>query len=104
MSGDHDHGHGAHASIGSDEVSEFEILELAVRELSIEKGLFSQEDHRRFGEWADNVGPHHGSTLVAKAWTDPDFKARLLADGTEACKEGGIDWRDPPGEGTPRAP
>jgi thiocyanate hydrolase subunit gamma len=101
LSGDHDHDHGAHAPIGSDEVSEFEILELAVRELSIEKGLFSQEDHRRFAEWADNVGPHGGSKLVAKAWTDPEFKARLLADGTEACKEVGIDWRDPTGEGTP---
>ena len=98
----HDHGHDPHAAIqASDQVSEFEILEKAVRELAIEKGLFSEEDHRRFSEWAESIGPSRGSKLVAKAWTDPDFKARLLADGTEACKEVGIDWRDPTGTGTP---
>ncbi len=72
-----------------------------MRELAIEKGLFSEEDHRRFSEWAESLGPSGGSKLVAKAWTDPEFKARLLADGTEACKEVGIDWLDPTGVGTP---
>ena len=73
----------------------------AVRELAIEHGLFSAEDHRRFSEWAESIGPAGGSRLVAKAWVDPEFKARLLADGTEACKEVGIDWNDPTGTGTP---
>ncbi len=51
----HDHDHGAHDPIeASDQVSEFEILERAVRELAIEKGLFSAEDHRRFSEWAES--------------------------------------------------
>lgn len=85
----------------ADEISEFEVLETAVRELAIEKGLFSAEDHRRFLEWAQSIGPHGGSRLVAKAWVDPEFKQRLLADGTKACKEVGIDWRDPTGNGTP---
>lgn len=98
----HDHDHGAHDPIqASDRVSEFEILERAVRELAIEKGLFSEEDHRRFSEWAESLGPSGGSKLVARAWTDPEFKALLLADGTEACKEVGIDWLDPTGVGTP---
>jgi thiocyanate hydrolase subunit gamma len=98
----HDHDHGAHEPIeASESVSEFEILERAVRELAIEKGLFSEEDHRRFSEWAESIGPSGGSRLVARAWTDADFKARLLADGTEACKEVGIDWLNPTGEGTP---
>ena len=98
----HDHDHDPHAAIQTSErVSEFEILEKAVRELAIEKGLFSMEDHRRFSEWAESIGPTGGSKLVAKAWTDPDFKERLLADGTEACKEVGIDWLDPTGVGTP---
>ena len=30
------------------------------------------------------IGPHNGAQVVAKAWTDPAFKARLLKDGTEA--------------------
>ncbi len=96
------HSHDDHAPIqASEEVSEFEILETAIRELSIEHGLFSREDHRRFSEWAESVGPSGGSKLVAKAWVDPEFKKRLLADGTETCKEVGIDWRDPTGSGTP---
>ncbi|MFI6458347.1 thiocyanate hydrolase subunit gamma [Streptosporangium amethystogenes] len=104
MSARHDgHGHGeapGEFQIAT-KVSEFEILELAVRELAIEKGLFSAEDHRKFAEWADGIGPHGGSKLVAKAWVDPDFKQRLLADGTKACLEVGIDWLQPTGSGTP---
>lgn len=102
MSQTHEHDHDAHAPIqSSSPVSEFEILETAVRELAIEKGLFSAEDHRRFSEWAESIGPSGGSKLVAKAWVDPEFKERILADGTEACKEVGIDWLDPTGTGTP---
>jgi thiocyanate hydrolase subunit gamma len=74
---------------------------IAVRELAIEHGLFTAEDHRRFTEWAESVGPAAGSRLVAKAWTDPAFKARLLEDGTKACKEIGIDCAEPTGFGTP---
>lgn len=98
-------GHAAHDGHNtfpvSSKVSEFEILELAIRELAIEKGIFSAEDHRRFAEWADGVGPHGGSKLVAKAWSDQGFKERLIANGTEACKEVGIDWLQPTGTGTP---
>ncbi|MGH3511545.1 MAG: thiocyanate hydrolase subunit gamma [Pseudonocardiaceae bacterium] len=95
-------GHGEHAPIReSSQISEFEVLELAVRELAIEHRLFSAEDHRRFTEWAQSIGPAGGSRLVAKAWTDPAFKERLLANGTEACKTIGIDWNNPTGEGTP---
>jgi hypothetical protein len=42
---------------------------LAVRELAIQKGLFSHEDHRRFSEWGETIGPCGGSKLVAKVWT-----------------------------------
>jgi len=84
----HDHDHDAHAAIQSSSgVNEFEVLEQAVRELAIEKGLFSAEDHRRFSEWAESIGPSGGSKLVAKAWVDPQFNARLLADGTEGWIE-----------------
>ena len=84
-----------------DEAIEFEILETAIRELSIAKGLFSAEDHRRFMEWYDNIGPTGGARVVARAWVDPQFKQRLLADGVAACKELGIDWMAPTGHGTP---
>jgi thiocyanate hydrolase subunit gamma len=84
-----------------EEITDFEVLEIAVRELAIEHGLFSAEDHRRFTEWAESVGPAAGSRLVAKAWTDPAFKARVLEDAVKACKEIGIDWTEPTGFGTP---
>jgi thiocyanate hydrolase gamma subunit len=77
------------------------VLETAIRELAIEKGLFTPEDHRRFMEFAQRIGPHGGSRLVARAWLDPAFKQRLLSDGTETSKEIGIDWLDPTGTGTP---
>jgi thiocyanate hydrolase subunit gamma len=84
-----------------DEITDFEILEIAVRELAIEKGLFTAEDHRKFTEWAESIGPAGGSRLVAKAWADPAFKARVLADAVAACREIGIDWTEPTGSGTP---
>jgi hypothetical protein len=84
-----------------EEITDYEILEIAVRELAIERGLFTAEDHRRFTEWAESIGPINGSRLVAKAWTDPAFKARVLEDGVKACKELGLDWAEPTGFGTP---
>lgn len=94
--------HEQHAPIvESDEAIEFNVLETAIRELSIEKGLFTAEDHRRFMEWMDNIGPTGGARVVARAWVDPEFKKRLLEDGIAACKELGIDWLKPTGSGTP---
>jgi nitrile hydratase len=37
--------------------------------------------------YEENVGPMNGARVVAKAWVDPEFRARLLADGTAACAE-----------------
>src|SRR3954468_3194328 len=95
--GDHDH----NAAPMVDEITDFEVLEIAVRELAIEKGLFSADDHRKFTEWAESIGPAGGSRLVAKAWVDPQFKALALSDGIAACREIGIDWLEPTGFGTP---
>lgn len=98
----HQHEHDDHAPIENrDETIEFVILETAIRELAIDKGLFSAEDHRRFMEWYDNIGPTGGARLVARAWVDPEFKKRLLTDAVAACKEIGIDWMQPTGVGTP---
>ncbi len=101
---EHDHTDGNHdhkePAPMVDEISDFEVLEIAVRELAIEHGLFTAEDHRRFTEWAESIGPAAGSRLVAKAWIDPAFKARLLADGIKACREIGVDWSEPTGSGT----
>jgi hypothetical protein len=90
-----DDGHDHKAAPMVEEITDYEVLEIAVRELAIEHGLFTADDDRRFTEWAESVGPAAGSRLVAKAWTDPAFKARLMEDGTKACKEIGVDWAEP---------
>lgn len=75
-----------------DEVSEFEILEIAVRELAIEKGLFTQDDHNAWTEYMHTLGPLPAARLVAKAWLDPEFKKLAVEDGVKASLEVGIDW------------
>jgi nitrile hydratase len=63
----------------------------AMESILIEKGLLTTEAVDRFAEVYENeVGPQLGAGVVAKAWTDPEFKARLLEDGTKACAELGI--------------
>jgi len=70
--------------------SEFEILETAVRELAIARGLISAADHRQWLEWMDAATPSQGARLVARAWVDPDYRDRALANGTKAAQEIGI--------------
>jgi thiocyanate hydrolase gamma subunit len=84
-----------------EEITDFEVLEIAVRELAIEKGVFTAEDHRRFTEFAEQIGPAPGARLVAKAWLDPEFKRLALEDAIAASREVGIDWLKPTGFGTP---
>ena len=63
----------------------------ALEALMIEKGIMTTEAVDRLAEVYENeVGPQLGAGVVAKAWTDPDFKARLLEDATAACAEIGI--------------
>jgi len=89
---DHDHGHGHKPAPMVDEVSDFEILEMAVRELAIEKGLFSAEDHRVWKEYVHTLGPLPAARLVAKAWLDPEYKKLCIEDGVEASKAVGVNW------------
>lgn len=63
----------------------------ALESIMIEKGIMTTEAVDRMAEIYENeVGPQLGAAVVAKAWTDPEFKERLLADATEACAELGI--------------
>ena len=71
--------------------SYYQALEIAVRELLIGKGVFTADDVRRAVEAMDARTPAQGARVVARAWTDPAYKARLLADGTAAVRELGID-------------
>ena len=63
----------------------------ALEALMIEKGIMTTEAVDRLAEiYEREVGPQLGAGVVAKAWTDPAFKARLLEDATKACAELGI--------------
>jgi nitrile hydratase len=97
MSGDHhDHIHAGHdhdhAPIaGHEPRPEYRRLERAVRELLIAKGIIGADEVRQQIELMDSRNPGMGAKIVARAWTDPAFKARLLADAKKAADEMGID-------------
>ncbi|MBI3504952.1 MAG: nitrile hydratase subunit alpha [Proteobacteria bacterium] len=98
MSGGHHHDHihlghdHDHAPITSHEPRpEFRRLERAVRELLVAKGIIGADEIRKQIELMDSRNPGMGARMIARAWTDPAFKARLLADAKKAADEMGID-------------
>nr|TFG55415.1 MAG: nitrile hydratase subunit alpha [Hyphomicrobiales bacterium] len=92
------HGHGAkdahtHAPPAKDETihSYYQLLGLALKELLIEKEIVTGEEIRRAIEGRDAITPALGAKVVARAWVDPAYKERLLANGHDAVKELGIE-------------
>jgi nitrile hydratase alpha subunit len=96
---DRDHGHEhAHAEIGqSGRPGYYDIMETAVRELLVERKLIGPDEIRRQIEVLDSRTPALGAKVVARAWVDAAFRARLLADGRSACEELGISFYDDTG-------
>lgn len=89
----HKHDHDDHGPVAGDEKgppSDYEIMSRAMQELLEAKGLLTAEEIRRRMELFDEEFPYRGSKVIARAWTDPAFKARLLKDGKAACEEFGI--------------
>lgn len=72
----------------------YEVMETAVRELLQEKGLIQAADIHRQIDVIDSRTPALGAKIVARAWVDPAFRSRLLADGRAACEEFGITFYD----------
>lgn len=78
----------AHAEIAQSAApGYYEIMETAIRELLVEKRLIGPDEIRRQIEVLDSRTPALGAKVVARAWVDPDFRARLLVDGRKACEE-----------------
>ena len=92
---DHDHDHD-HPGTTPDvnETGYYELMAEAMKELLIEKGVVKAEDVRRNLEFLDSRDPAEGATIIARAWTDDAFKARLLEDGTKAVEEMGFPMGD----------
>ena len=82
MSHDHD---GHHHPL---EQSETELRQQALEALLAEKGLVSTDAIDAVVSYYENdVGPQNGARVIARAWVDPAYKARLLANGTAAIAE-----------------
>ncbi|HEY1261457.1 MAG TPA: nitrile hydratase subunit alpha [Stellaceae bacterium] len=76
----HSHQHGA----GS-ELSEMDVRVRALETILTEKGYVDPVALDRIIENVETkIGPHIGARIVARAWSDPEFKKKLLADATEA--------------------
>jgi len=72
----------------------YEVMETAIRELLMEKGLIKPGEIRRQLEVLDSRTPQLGAKVIARAWVDPEFRARLLENGRTACEELGITFYD----------
>jgi nitrile hydratase alpha subunit len=89
---DHDHDHTPITLEG--EPSYYELMETALRELLEERGLIGKDEIRRQIEVLDSRTPALGAKIVARAWVDPEFRSRLLANGRATCEEVGISFYD----------
>ena len=69
----------------------YQVMEIALRELLMEKNIFSAADVRRQIEAMDGRNAGIGARLVARAWLDAGYKARALANGSDAAREIGIE-------------
>ncbi|QFT79375.1 Low-molecular weight cobalt-containing nitrile hydratase subunit alpha [Roseovarius sp. THAF27] len=69
----------------------FQRMEIAVRELLIEKGHLTAAEIATQIDAMDARSPANGAAVVARAWTDPDFKARLMDNAGDATREMGFD-------------
>ena len=87
---DHDHPHPARPD-QDDRLTYYRTMEVAVRELLIEKGILTADQIRRQVEDMDNRTPLRGAKVVARAWTDSGYKARLLSESNDAVEEVGFD-------------
>jgi len=89
----HDHAHEPHESlVVEDEAGNIEgqIIIDALQNLLVEKKLLAPAEVTREIQQIESPGVHLGAKIVARAWTDAAFKARLLANGKSAAAELGI--------------
>ncbi|MSQ59628.1 MAG: nitrile hydratase subunit alpha [Betaproteobacteria bacterium] len=90
----HDHDHAPHNPPRpdlDDSITYWRAMEIAIRELLIEKGHLGAEEIRRQVEDMDSRSPVLGGRVVARAWTNPAFKEQLLSEGNDAVESLGVD-------------
>ena len=72
-------------------LSDWQAMEIAIRELMIERGATTAQAVADQVAAMDARSPALGARIVARTWTDPGFRERLLADGSAACREAGVE-------------
>jgi nitrile hydratase len=85
-----DHGH-PHAPVTDADEPAAAARARALESLLVEKGVVRREDVRAMIDWLVSRNPADGARLVARAWVDPEFEERLLADARAAALELGLD-------------
>jgi len=90
MSDQHDHPHETSPD-AVEHLTYHQAMEIAVRELLVEKGILSAGEIRRQVEDMDGRNAGLGAKLVARAWVDPAYKARVFENGNAAAEEVGLD-------------
>jgi nitrile hydratase len=85
---EHDHDH---TSITNGDESAAGVRARALEALLVEKGVLCPEEVRAGIDWLVSRTPADGARLVARAWVNPEFKRRLLADARSAALELGLD-------------
>ena len=71
--------------------SYFQLMEVSLRELLVEKGIVTEEQVKAEVEDMRGRTPERGAKVVARAWVDGNFRKKLLEDGTRACEELGLE-------------
>jgi nitrile hydratase len=66
-------------------------MEIAIRELLIEKGVTTAQEVNAQIDAMDARNPSHGAAVVARTWTDPAFREALLKDASAATRDMGFD-------------
>jgi len=90
----HDAEHHDHAGGGQEPPPDIALRVKALESLLVEKGLVDPAALDAIVEtYAQEVGPRNGARVVARAWTDPAYRARLMADASAAIAELGYTGR-----------
>ena len=93
---DHDHDHDVHPPTQEDAgASYYAKRAQAIEQVLVEKGVVTPDDIRKQIEAMDTrivEGPGQGAAIVARAWTDPEYRALLLEDTKAALAQMGVDY------------
>jgi nitrile hydratase len=87
----HDHAHEGIVDVVEGPPTHYQAMEIALRELLIEKGIFTADDIRREVEMMEGRDAGSGAKMVARAWVDPTYRRTLLDDAKAAAADFGFE-------------